>query len=367
MTREEKALGALDVASSAGVEIGPLANPLVRRAAGRIRYADHASTAELREKYAGHGWDTAAIVDVDLNLHGKTLAQALGGERVDYVIASHVIEHVPDLVSWLADLHQCLGGRGAVSLIIPDQRLCFDAQRPLSTTGELFEAFEQRRTRPSLRQVFDFWTLYSQVDSAAVWSGAVDTSTLPRAGTLRNAREKCEDLAQTSGYADVHCWVFTPASFLERCAELAELGLLPFGVERFFPTARGDLDFFVTLRAVPDGESAEGRAARVAEFRRQAALAAEGPMPAVSAASLQRLFRAEQQLAAAEGRLAEAERLAAERGERQRAAEQTVQELSRALEEMSSSTAVRVARALHGLSPGAHRAIGAAARLLRRR
>lgn len=77
------------------------------------------------------------------------------------------------------------------------------------------------------------------------------------------------------------------------------------------------------------------------------------------------LARADEEVAAAQARAAAAERLADEEGQRMRVAEELAAGLSRALEEITSSTAVRLARALRGLSPGAHRAVGATAKLLR--
>lgn len=283
LTRREKVIESCRLESALGVEIGPLASPIVRRSEGQVLYADHATTEILRQKYAGHGWDTDAIVDVDLNLSGRSLSEALGGRRVDYVIASHVIEHVPNLVGWLRDLHCSLAREGVVSLIVPDKRYCFDAKRPESTTGELIQAHLESRTNPTVRQVFDFWALYCAVDSQAVWSGASNPSELPFSGTKQNAMEKCQELLSSSGYADVHCWVFTPASMLECLADLAELSMMPFALDQFFPTEAGDLEFFVTLRRVEADETPDARTERVAGFRRAAAAAAR--IPSVLASS----------------------------------------------------------------------------------
>jgi SAM-dependent methyltransferase len=279
-TRQERFLTMIDLATMQGVEIGPLANPIVPRTAGRILYADHASTEALRRKYAGHGWDTGSIVDVDLDLTSRPLSVALGEQRVDFVVASHVIEHVPDPVRWLQDLHAALRPGGIVSLAIPDKRFCFDAKRPESTPGELVDAYLSRRSAPTVKQTYDFWSYYCQVDAHAVWSGALDPQQLPRSGTLQNALEKSREAIQAAGYTDVHCWVFTPASFLEACAELAELGMLPFRILRFAPTLPGDLEFFVSLQRLEEEEAAGARVQRAAEIRALIQPVLAGPQPA---------------------------------------------------------------------------------------
>lgn len=277
MDRRQKALNGITVSSGVGLELGPLASPFVRRTDGKILYADHATTNELRQKYAGHGWDTDTIVDVDIVLSDRPLQELLGDLRVDYVIASHVIEHVPDPISWLTELGNVLRPGGVISLVIPDKRYCFDAKRPLSTTGELLDAWISKRRSPSVRQVFDFWAFYCQVDTAAVWGKTTDVETLPRSGTLRNAFERASAVIGSTKYADVHCWVFTPASFMSCLAELAELSLFPFKVKNAFDTAPNELEFFVTLEPMSAGDDPHVVSAR---FRRWAEAFAK-PAPPV--------------------------------------------------------------------------------------
>jgi 2-polyprenyl-3-methyl-5-hydroxy-6-metoxy-1,4-benzoquinol methylase len=119
-------LAAIDVTTMRGLEIGPLASPRVRKDEGPVRYVDHASAAELKEKYAtdaGMQGRLDEIVDVDYVL-GKstTISEATGKDApFDYVIASHVIEHIPDTIGWLDDLTHVLRVGGILSLVIPDK------------------------------------------------------------------------------------------------------------------------------------------------------------------------------------------------------------------------------------------------------
>ena len=102
-------LAAIDVTRMRGLEIGPLATPRVRKDEGSVRYLDHASTTELKRKYAT---DKAMrdrldeIVDVDYVIGEKMTASEVVAPDApfDYVIASHVIEHIPDPIGWMADL-----------------------------------------------------------------------------------------------------------------------------------------------------------------------------------------------------------------------------------------------------------------------
>src|SRR4249920_2000015 len=108
--RTDLLLESIDVGTSKGLELGPLANPVVRRDMGDISYLDHVDVESLRARYATHiGFDVDAIVPIDFVSHTGSVREAVGEDVVfDYVIASHVIEHVPDLVGWLNDIRSVM-------------------------------------------------------------------------------------------------------------------------------------------------------------------------------------------------------------------------------------------------------------------
>src|ERR1700758_1901307 len=105
--RRAKMLGDIHVARSVGLEIGPLHAPLIRRTEGRVLYVDYASVETLRANFRHPGVDPAQIVENDIIWGERPLRHSVG-EPVDYVVASHVIEHVPDLIGWLLELHATL-------------------------------------------------------------------------------------------------------------------------------------------------------------------------------------------------------------------------------------------------------------------
>ena len=45
-----------------------------------------------------------------------------------------------------------------------------------------------------------------------------------------------------------HCWVFTPAAFLDRIEEASRLGLFPFVLNGLAETQPGGFEFFVSMR-----------------------------------------------------------------------------------------------------------------------
>jgi hypothetical protein len=115
-------------------------------------------------RYATHvGFDVEAIVPIDYVTYGS-IHDTVGPDiPFDYVIASHVIEHVPDVIGWLCDIRSVLRDDGVLSLAIPDHRRCFDALRSPTVTADLIHAHLRKPTVPSPRQVFDHYS------SAVAW------------------------------------------------------------------------------------------------------------------------------------------------------------------------------------------------------
>jgi SAM-dependent methyltransferase len=256
-------LACLHVASMRGLEIGPLASPRVRKDQGPVLYVDHTDAEGLRNKYSAdpimqHRLDE--IVEVDYVLAGdQRLQDAVASDApFDYVIASHLIEHIPDPVSWLADIAAALRVGGVLSLVIPDKRYCFDLNRRTTDISEVVDSHLRQLRRPSFKAVYDFIAkeVTGPVDTAGIWAGTADY-----AGTVRSdvedpdvaALQLCRTVASSEEFVDVHCNVFTPASFLELYEKLARLGLIDFEIAYFASTERNNLEFFVSLRRMEPG------------------------------------------------------------------------------------------------------------------
>lgn len=155
-----------------GLEIGPSHNPIAPKKKGyTVQVLDHCSADELRAKYKGHGLNLDNIEEVDFVTQGQPLPELIGKTQCyDWIIASHVVEHIPDLISFLQQCEQLLKPNGVLSLVVPDKRYCFDYFQPLSTTGMLLDAYTQKRTRPSAGQVFDHFANAATAKGAIAWS-----------------------------------------------------------------------------------------------------------------------------------------------------------------------------------------------------
>ena len=269
-----------------GLEIGALHAPILKRPEYDVLYVDYATTDELRANQFDPAIDPGAIVEVDIVWGDKPLVEATG-RTVDYIAASHVIEHVPDLIGWLQELRAVLKPGGLLGLAVPDKRFTFDALRKESTLAEAVEAHVSGYRRPSLRQVFDVASLGVAVDSAKVWRGefAPAAARAEVLGRIGSATTLIRKLHREPRYQDAHCWVFTPASFLDLIEELAVLELFPFRVQAFHPTALGGSEFYVRLAALPAGRANEA-AASIRAARQTLVGAAQPPGPDAETARL---------------------------------------------------------------------------------
>jgi len=250
----------VDPATQVGIEIGPLDKPIVERGDGTVYYVDQASAQDLASTYKeDRAVDIDRIVDVDFIWGQASLAELLGEVApLDYIMASHVIEHVPDLVGWLCEAAAVLNTGGILALAVPDKRLTFDYLRGESTTSEVIGAYLDRPRRPSARQVFAHFSLAVELDVAVAWSAPIPANSLRPIHTTDAALDWARKAAN-GDYVDVHCWVFTPTSFVARIRELVDTGLLDFSIAELTPTATNELEFYVSLEKLAPDIAAEDK------------------------------------------------------------------------------------------------------------
>ncbi len=218
------------------LEIGASYSPIAPKAAGwHTHVVDHAPQSELREKYAAIGVDPAAIEPVDSVWRGGALHEAVPAElagRFDVIIASHVIEHIPDLIGFLASAGRLLAPSGTIALAVPDQRYCFDFFKPLTTTGDVLEAHAAGRARHARRTAWNQLAYSVYMGGKGAW-GQEPVHDLrftdPFGGAAQAMAAFRDD--EHAAYTDCHAWQFTPSRFRLVILELAQLALVDFRID----------------------------------------------------------------------------------------------------------------------------------------
>lgn len=116
------------------LEIGPWCSPICPKSEGyQIQILDCASKEELQyqlQQLNSHSqslYEEKNIEEVDYVWSGEKYAGLTGKQNYyDYIIASHVIEHTVDLISFFNDCSDIIKTNGILSLAIPDKRYEFD-------------------------------------------------------------------------------------------------------------------------------------------------------------------------------------------------------------------------------------------------
>lgn len=243
------------------IEIGPSYRPLAPKRDGWNSYSlDHATREELVKKYAelvdSHRKDHEAIEHVDYVWRGGEIADAVPIEAhgsFDVLLASHVIEHTPDLVSFLRSAERLIKPGGKIVLAVPDKRFCYDFMRPLTGTADVIAAHREKRTRHVWQSYFnhDAYTYY--LNGQPGWSRNEKVA-FDIQRPIEHALAFADEAVKRNDYVDVHAWTFTPHSLSLILLELRALNLVKLEVEKF--TESDDLEFFAWLR-IPDGPAPE--------------------------------------------------------------------------------------------------------------
>jgi hypothetical protein len=227
MTRNELLLSMFDP-SGIGLEIGAGFNPLLPKTAGyRVETLDHATADQLRDKYrADPNVDAARIEDVDFVADGRPIAEIVGKPgHYDYIVASHVIEHSPDMLGFLKNCETLLSQAGILLLAVPDKRRCFDLLQPLTSTGMILQAHEELRSRHPPSALFDDIAYNLLRDGLGGW-GKGHAGRLTFVRDLATAQSFFEDMRGSSAYIDTHAWRFTPSSFRLIANDLHAIGAI---------------------------------------------------------------------------------------------------------------------------------------------
>jgi len=246
MTRKQKILSAFDK-NGMGLEIGPSFNPVAPKSEGyNVRILDHLSRENLIEKYRHQNSTIEKIEPVDYVWSGEDYAALIGTDKkFNWIIASHVIEHTPDLIAFLNNCGSVLDEAGVLSLAIPDKRYCFDHFRPPSSLAQVMDANTFLYKKPSHGMIADSKLNAVSRGGNFLWNPHLRGE---MAFAYAPERAQCEiDQAFASDqYVDVHTWSFTPNSFRLLIQDLHFLGLTPFYETAFFPSSGNE--FIIALK-----------------------------------------------------------------------------------------------------------------------
>lgn len=233
------------------LEIGPLDRPILSKAEHPgLFYADTHDYEQLHRIYSqdpGVIWEM--VTPIDYVIESTYAASLAGEEKFDFVIHSHVLEHIPELIFFFQDVAEILKPGGFMAMTIPDKRYGFDRPRTVTTFPELYDVFIRGPEALAARALDYELNLQESYNREDLWAGAPEPEKILRE---KNGRALGPALAayesgRQGRFGGIHFHVFTPASFIELLADLVWAGLLPFRLELFYDTQPGRHEFNVVL------------------------------------------------------------------------------------------------------------------------
>ncbi|HEX5129298.1 MAG TPA: class I SAM-dependent methyltransferase [Usitatibacter sp.] len=242
--RKRRILAMIDKAGR-GVEIGPCHDPIAPKREGfAVHVIDHTSREMLARKYRPVGLPVDRIEEVDFVWSGETYLELTGAPRgYDWIIASNLIEHTPDLIAFLKDCDAILKDGGVLALAIPDKRCCFDRFRPVSGLARVVDSHVARHKMNTEGAAAEYCMNVVSRGGQLSWNpgSGGDYEFLHSASHGRHVMRTIEN----GVYHDLHNWVFVPHSFRVLVSDLHALGYIQMREVAFHPTE--GYEFYVSL------------------------------------------------------------------------------------------------------------------------
>ena len=173
-------------------------------------------------------------------------------DKFDYVVSSHVVEHMPRLIEFFQDIATVLNKKGMMYVFLPDHRYCFDHFRMPTSFAEAYYIHSQGIKVPPWRVFDHVHDTIALNDAGRLWFGeGIAAETLSQRGPFENA-VKILDRAVTREYIDAHFSVFSPKSFLLLIYNMIHARLFPFRCTAFYPTERNFFTFGAVFQVCPE-------------------------------------------------------------------------------------------------------------------
>lgn len=139
-----------------GIEIGALNRVFPVGEGARVRYVDRMTTEELRRQYPE--LESSVLMNADILDDGERL-ETFQDATLDFVIASHFLEHCQNPILAVENMLRVLKPGGVLYVALPDKRYTFDIHRPITPLDHVIQDYEAGPAW-SRQQHFAEWVRY---------------------------------------------------------------------------------------------------------------------------------------------------------------------------------------------------------------
>lgn len=119
--------------SGAGIEIGALHRPTIAPHL-QVTYVDRISTEDMCAKHPELEAENPPRVEI---VDDGAVLSRVADRSQDFVIASHLIEHLKDPIAGMLNWQRVLKSGGRLFLVVPDKEQTFDEPREITTNEHL--------------------------------------------------------------------------------------------------------------------------------------------------------------------------------------------------------------------------------------
>lgn len=250
-----------------GLEIGPYINPIAPRSKGyNVKILDVFSTDELKDRASKDPllseFEARRIEEVDFVKSASEIGTLSDiDENFDYILSSHNLEHVPNPILFLQGCSKILKPEGHLTLALPDFRCCWDRFRPLTCVADWLEAFFEKRTKPSAKQIFMQNSMhcrwYNEKEVFPTMPLNTPVSELKSLGTLEAAYRNFASYfyeEEDMPYIDTHCWTLIPSSFKLLISDLRFLKLIDLKIKEISQTLHSEFIVHLQKKEIENSE-----------------------------------------------------------------------------------------------------------------
>lgn len=252
------------------LELGAMDMPVFYPDEANIEFLDYFSDAEfaLLSQEGKLSRPLENLVPVEHVAKNRYFAANIS-KRYDLIIAAHVVEHIPDPITWLNELSQLLTPNGAIFLAIPDRRYTFDFMRKETSPIELLRQYNRKSDHPDIYAIADFLYYKRNIRAADVWGPSPELDKLTQTQTYNLPEAMKAAISATThqdSHINVHCSVFSAPTFKGVWQGISEMGLLPLDLQEVAEVGRDGNEFWTLFRAKPVVNQLDRRAGRGRNF-----------------------------------------------------------------------------------------------------
>jgi hypothetical protein len=153
---------------------------------------------------------------------------------------------MPCVVTFLNNLDSILNKDGAIYLIIPDKRYCFDFFKRESDIYDILQLHYEKNSRPRFLDVIRMVSQSTHNNPVAHWNH--DHGTIQFEEALLNSYAAITNQYNSGMYIDSHVNLFTPQSFMQIIELLSKLKLIRLKINKLYHTLYGSNEFYVILK-----------------------------------------------------------------------------------------------------------------------